>query len=137
MENDLPLIAVFDGEVFGADRSFLLRWMWEGAPEDAWIVKGPAGIDGYLLGRRGFNFEHLGPIVARSADTARSLVVSGLRAVSGKRVIIDGRDDAEWLELLGSLGFREQRPFVRMFRGEEARPAGAEAQWGFLGPEFG
>ncbi len=136
-EDDLPVISRLDSEAFGADRSFLLRWLWEGAPEYAWAVEGSRGIEGYVLGRHGFNFEQLGPLLARSDDVARALVFSGIGATAGKRVIIDARDDPGWLSSLSALGFREQRPFIRMYRGEEARPARPEAQWAFLGPEFG
>jgi predicted N-acetyltransferase YhbS len=137
VEDDLSVIAGLDLEAFGADRSFLLRWLWEGAREYAWAVEGRTGIEGYVFGRHGFNFEQLGPIMAPSAETARDLVFSGLRALSGRRVIIDAPDDPRWLSSLSAMGFREQRPFIRMYRGEEARPARPEAQWGFLGPEFG
>lgn len=134
---DLPAIGSLDFQAFGADRSFLLQWMWEGAPDYAWVVEGPAGIEGYLLGRRGFGFEHLGPIVARSVEMAGDLVAGCLGRMRDRRVIIDARHEPEWLKLLSKLGFREQRPFIRMFRGEEARPPRSEAQWAFLGPEFG
>ncbi len=136
-EDDLPVISRLDSEAFGADRSFLLRWLWEGAPEYAWAVEGSRGIEGYVLGRHGFDFEQLGPLLARSDDVARALVFSGIRATAGKRVIIDVRDDPGWLSSLSALGFREQRPFIRMYRGAEAHPARPEAQWAFLGPEFG
>ncbi len=136
-EEDLPAISRLDREAFGADRSFLLRWLWEGAPYYAWAVEGRTGIEGYVFGRHGFNFEQLGPIVARSSAGARALVSAGLNAVSGKRVIVDAQDEPGWLNWLSGLGFREQRPFIRMYRGAEAHPARPEAQWGFLGPEFG
>jgi len=137
VKDDLPAISRLDFQAFGADRSFLLRWLWQGAPEYAWAVEGPAGIEAFVLGRHGFNFEQLGPIVAPSFELARSLVSSGLEAVSGRRVIIDAKDEPGWLEGLKQLGFHEQRPFIRMFRGEAAASAKSEAQWGFLGPEFG
>lgn len=137
VDADLAAISRLDREAFGADRSFLLRWIWEGAPEYAWVVEGKAGIKGYVLGRHGFNFEHLGPIVASSSKNAQALVCSGLKAVSGKRVIIDAKDEPEWLGWLSASGFRERRPFTRMYRGAKPRAARPEAQWGFLGPEFG
>ncbi len=137
VEDDLPAISRLDFETFGADRSFLLRWLWEGAPEYARAVEGRTGIEAYLFGRHGFGFEHLGPIVAPSVELAQSLVLSCLQPVSGRRVIIDARDEPEWLNSLSVLGFREQRPFIRMCRGQEARPLRPELQWSVTGPEFG
>ncbi len=136
-EEDLAGISRLDFEAFGADRSFLLRWLWEGAPEYAWGIEGPAGIEAYVLGRHGFDFEHLGPIAAPSVEVAQSLLLSCLRAVSGRPVVIDARDEPDWLKLLSALGFREQRPFIRMFRGEAPRPPRPELPLGVLGPEFG
>jgi len=137
IEDDVAAISGLDFEAFGADRSFLLRWLWEGAPEYAWTIEGQTGIEAYILGRRGFSFDHLGPIVAPSVELAQLLVQACLSAVPQRRVIVDAKDEPEWLKSLSVLGFREQRPFVRMYRGEKARPVGSERQWAFLGPEFG
>ncbi|MFB3904959.1 MAG: GNAT family N-acetyltransferase [Acidobacteriota bacterium] len=137
VEDDLPVISRLDSEVFGADRAFLLRWVWQGAPEYGWAVEGLTGLEAYIFGRHGYDFEHLGPIVAPSGRLARELVAACLPAVSGRPVIIDAKDEPAWLSSLSALGFREQRRFVRMFLGEEVRPARTTAQWGFLGPEFG
>ncbi|RPI26786.1 MAG: N-acetyltransferase [Acidobacteria bacterium] len=137
-EADLRAIGLVDGNAFGADRSFLLNWMWAGAPELAWVLGRGDYVQGYLFGRHGHNFEHLGPIVATSADVAGNLVEAILATLAGKRVIVDAsRQAPEWVDRLSSLGFREQRPFIRMYRGQEARPAQPGLRFAILGPEFG
>jgi len=136
LETDLAIVSRLDFDAFAASRSFLLDWMWKGAPDYGWLVEGQAGIEGYVLGRSGFNFEHLGPIVAPSVELAQTLVLSCLGAIAGSRVVIDARNDPAWIKSLEELGFREQRPFIRMYRGE-APPAAALTHWVFLGPEFG
>jgi hypothetical protein len=52
-------------------------------------------------------------------------------------LILDARADPDWLAALGELGFREQRPFTRMYLGD-ARPAAApRLELAVFGPEFG
>jgi hypothetical protein len=43
----------------------------------------------------------------------------------------------EWKEWLESLGFTEQRPFIRMYHGLNRFPGLPGKQWAILGPEFG
>jgi hypothetical protein len=45
--------------------------------------------------------------------------------------------DEEWLQWLASVGFIEQRPFYRMYRGANRFPGQPEKQFAILGPEFG
>ncbi len=137
-KDDLPAVAVFDREVFGADRRLTLVWMFDGAPEYAWVIEERGQIIGYTFGRRGFNFEHLGPVVAHDQQTARLLVSACLNHQSGKPFIIDAsHHDADWRAWLESIGFREQRPFIRMFYRDNPYPGLPPKQFGILGPEFG
>jgi GNAT superfamily N-acetyltransferase len=137
-ETDLEEISILDREVFGADRSFLLTWLHAGAPEYARVIRGSRDLEGYILGRHGFNYEQLGPVVARSQEAAQHLVQSCLGLLEEKRVIIDvPRQSVQWAAWLSSLGFHEQRPFIRMSRGELRHPGSPELQFAILGPEFG
>lgn len=137
-EEDLPAIYDADAGIFGADRRAMLRWMWEGAPEYAWMISGERGVAGYCFGRRGFNFEHLGPVNAEDARTARQLAAACLRGRIGAPFILDAfRHDADWLQWLSDMAFREQRPFIRMVLGEHRHPGQPERQFAMLGPEFG
>ena len=134
-EEDLDAIAAADAEIFGADRRAMLRWMREGAPEYAWMTP---DAKSYCFGRRGFRYEHLGPIVAEDARRARQLAAACLRRRAGAEFILDAfRHDAEWLAWLAGAGFREQRPFIRMYLGEHRYPGRPERQFAMLGPEFG
>jgi GNAT superfamily N-acetyltransferase len=137
-KDDLPAVGVFDREVFGADRGLMLGWMFDGAPEYAWIIEERGQIAGYTFGRRGVNFESLGPIVAHDQQTARRLVSACLNRQAGKPFIIDAsHHDAGWRSWLESIGFREQRPFIRMFYRDNPYPGLPRKQFGILGPEFG
>lgn len=137
-KDDFPAVAIFDREIFGADRRLTLGWMFDGAPEYAWIIEARGQINGYTFGRRGFNFEHLGPVVAHDQQTARRLVSACLSRQAGKPFIIDAsHHDADWRSWLESIGFCEQRPFIRMFYRDNPYPGLPPKQFGILGPEFG
>ncbi|MFN0110609.1 MAG: GNAT family N-acetyltransferase [Blastocatellia bacterium] len=135
---DLLQVFELDRKVFGADRRLMLEWMFAGAPELAWVLPREGNIVGYALGRHGFNFEHLGPVVAEDVQSAKQLVSAYLAEQAGKPFIIDAaHHEPEWLRWLEAAGFKQQRPFIRMFRGDAPRPGLPEKQFAILGPEFG
>jgi ribosomal protein S18 acetylase RimI-like enzyme len=137
-KTDLPELVKFDRKIFGADRGILLEWMLDGAPEFAFLVKEYNAVVGYCLGRHGFNFNHIGPVVAMRPDIARNLITAALQNSVGQAVILDvlqhNRDFVHWLE---SIGFTEQRNFIRMFRGSNRCAGTPKKQFAILGPEFG
>jgi GNAT superfamily N-acetyltransferase len=134
---DLPEVLAWDREAFGADRSRLLRWALEAAPERARTVTANARIEGYCFGRRGQHSDAIGPIVAHSPEAARALVVSALSARADRRVIVDAVSSSEWQGDLAGLGLREERALTRMYLG--GRPPREERTdvFAIFGPEFG
>ncbi len=135
---DLPAIFSFDRAAFGADRGALLEWLLAGAPEFAWVNEEGGQITGYCFGRHGHNAEHLGPVIAHDQPTARELVSACLRQQAGTPFYLDATHHAaDWRAWLAAIGFREQRPFLRMYRGANAFPGWPEKQFGITGPEFG
>lgn len=136
--DDLPEVAAMDLVVFGAPRAELLEWMYAGAPEYATVARRDGRLAGYLFGRHGFEFEHLGPIVAVDANLAKAMTVACLSRYRGRPVIIDATCHAvEWMQFLERAGFREQRPFTRMHRGGQLPFGEPRQQFAILGPEFG
>jgi GNAT superfamily N-acetyltransferase len=134
---DLEAVLILDREVFGADRSAVLRWALARAPDLARVVREGPRTRGYCLGRHGDHSDHVGPVVAEEPALARDLVAACLSNVRSRPLILDARVEPEWLAVLGELGFSEQRPFTRMYLGEtrlDARPALEPA---VRGPEFG
>jgi GNAT superfamily N-acetyltransferase len=135
---DLPEVAAMDLVAFGAARGTLLEWMYAGAPEYAVVARRDGRLAGYGFGRHGFEFEHLGPIVAIDARVAEEMTVACLSRHAGRAFIIDATCHAgEWMEFLGQAGFREQRPFIRMHRGGQLPFGEPHVQFAVLGPEFG
>jgi GNAT superfamily N-acetyltransferase len=136
-EQDLAAIFDQDREIFGADREPVLRSLFARSPECAWVAV-PSDLQGYCFGRPGFLYQQLGPIVARDESVARELVSHCLTHKSGQRFGIDAPQHCQsWLDWLESIGFAEERSFIRMHRGENRYPGHPEYVFGVVGPEFG
>lgn len=138
LPEDLPAVLKLDQEIFGADRWELLEWMLAGAPQFAWVNEERGQITGYTFGRHGYNAEHLGPVIAHDLPTAQQLVSACLQQQTGKHFILDAtRHTTDWRIWLESIGFCEQRPFMRMVRGANDYPGVPAKQFAIMGPEFG
>ena len=136
--DDLAAIASFDKQVFGADRMYLLRWLLDGAPELAFKAFVNGQIAGYCFGRPGYRFTHVGPLVARDVGVAKDLLSAVLVRHRESSVIVDvPHHNPAWAEWLLSLGFSVLRPFIRMYKGDNAWPGLPQNQYAILGPEFG
>jgi ribosomal protein S18 acetylase RimI-like enzyme len=138
VSSDWDEIAAFDTRVFGAERRAMLEWLWAGAPQYAWVARAGARLVGYVLGRSGHLFEHLGPVIADDAGTAARLLTACLPSRTDRAFVVDAPlDQVEWRRFLADSGFAEQRPFFRMSRGLPA-PAGLAGNlFASIGPEFG
>jgi GNAT superfamily N-acetyltransferase len=135
---DLSGILKMDREVFGADRRLLLKSNMEGAPQYAFVVEKQGEIMGYCFGRPGYNFNHLGPVIADDPEIAMHLLSAALQKGDGKPTVLDILDHTpEWTRFVSSLGFVVLRPLMRMYRGSNSSPGMPEKQFSILGPEFG
>jgi GNAT superfamily N-acetyltransferase len=134
---DLDAVLAWDLRAFGADRGAVVRWALAQTPEYAWGAFGPRGLAGYVLGRHGRLFEHLGPLVALDSATSERLVQTCLSACPSRPFGLDVPDKAEWREVLRRLGFHEARHFTRMYRRGDAHPGEPETVFAVAGPEFG
>jgi GNAT superfamily N-acetyltransferase len=135
--SDLECVLTRDREVFGADRSRALRWALGAAPDLACVVRAAGRVRGYCFGRHGDHSDQVGPVVADDAALARALVLACLSRSRSRPLVLDARVEPAWLLTLGELGFREQRSFTRMYRGDarpEARPGHEPV---VFGPELG
>jgi GNAT superfamily N-acetyltransferase len=127
-----------DRDVFGADRSELLRSLAESAPEFNLVARDDAGIAGYTFGRRGSRADQLGPWMARHEDVGAILLDEFLRRSSRELIFVDCVGPNTWaIPLVKERGFELSRPLTRMFRGTNKYAGRPELLCGSLGPEFG
>ena len=136
--SDLAELFNLDDDVFGANRQFLLKPIFHDAQQFAFVLEDTNAIKGYCMGRTGYHFTHIGPVVAPNLDGAVKLVSAAIRNAKKNPVILDVPKDATaWNNWLSSVGFNKQRSLTRMFRGTNAHRGKPEKQFAILGPEFG
>lgn len=137
-KNELIKLFEPDKIVFGAKREPVLRWLWEGAKEYAFVIEENDRVTGYCLGRRGYKFSQIGPVIADNIHFAKHLVTAALNNCEGQPAIVDALCyHSEWIEWLKQIGFTEQRSFIRMFKGPNRFPGIPGKQYAIAGPEYG
>jgi GNAT superfamily N-acetyltransferase len=136
-EEDVDTVLALDREVFGADRAPLLRWARGAALELAWVARVEGRVTGYCFGRHGDRSDQVGPVVAEGVASAVELVRACLSAERSRSLLLDARVEPSWLRALDELGFREERPFARMYLGAAQPPARPQMERAVFGPEFG
>lgn len=137
-ERDLPELAAFDAEAFGARRDAVLREMSGRNPEYCFVRRERGAISGYLIARQGHRAVQIGPWVAHEAGGADELLRAFWRRVPGKRVLVDvPHPNAAGLETIRAYGFTVQRGYTRMFLGENAHPGLPKRMFGTSSAEKG
>ncbi|MGH8675641.1 MAG: GNAT family N-acetyltransferase [Burkholderiales bacterium] len=130
-------VLALDAPAFGAGREALLRALARRLPAAALIAVREGKFAGFLLGRDGREASQLGPLVARDAPTAQTLLAAALARVAPP-IYLDLVDRESrlrtWLE---SRGFELQRPFTRMVHGADRAPGDASLVFCPAGPELG
>ena len=135
---DLAGVCEHDRRIFGADRSRLLRSLWEENPRYSAVVYAAGGIAGYVFGRAGTKAHYLGPWIAEHADVAEKLLCEFLNRVAGEKVFVDAcLVNPAARDLVEAAGFEFQRPLTRMYRGPNNYPGRPQRVCGIAGPELG
>jgi GNAT superfamily N-acetyltransferase len=131
-------IVAFDTAVFGTNRAHLVTSLVKEYPDKAWMVRHNNRVTGFVLGRDGSKYHHVGPVSASTIEDAQALIAKSLGGLVQKPVVVDVLQDKQALiASLKSLGFTKQRHFVRMYRGENHFPGITEHSYCICGPEFG
>jgi ribosomal protein S18 acetylase RimI-like enzyme len=135
---DVGKVLELDREIFGADRSGLLRALARLTPEFVQVLVGQTGVTGYAMGRHGSHSDHLGPWVAYDESGAEQMLDTFLARSGKESIIVDCLKSNPWARAaLEARGFEFERPLTRMRRGKNPCPGRPEMVCGILGPEFG
>ncbi|WP_430397240.1 GNAT family N-acetyltransferase [Ferrovibrio sp.] len=133
-EQDLAWVLPLDEAVFGAERDFVLADLLR-RPKA--VALGLPSRNGFALSRDGRVATQIGPVVAPQADEAMALLDAMLARIHGP-VFIDAYDDqAAFAAHLEKLGFRRQRGFERMVRGQIESFGDMARSFAAAGPELG
>ncbi len=136
--DDAEALRQLDSPVFGADRTDLLLSCLKDHPECAGAVWQGDELAGFVLARIGTDAHHIGPLVARDSGVAGSLLYWAIKQRRRDRIFIDILTDNPLMsECLTLLGMKEQRPFLRMYLGENHYPGQPELVYAMAGPELG
>lgn len=131
-------VAKIDLKVFGSDRSGLIRILISNHPGMAWLLKDENQITGYILGRKGSRYTHIGPLFAPTVNDAKALISNTLKYLAGQPVVLDVPEYQQALkDWLPSLGFTTQRPLTRMYLKSNSFPGMIKKQFLIGGPEIG
>jgi GNAT superfamily N-acetyltransferase len=137
-EEQFALIRSMDGDIFGADRGFLLRSLHEEAQDFAMCIIDHGAPQGYTFGRRGAFADHLGPWMAQSRSAAEKLLHEFLARSTRETLLVDCVTPNPFaIELLHVSGFAQARILTRMYRGTNAHPGNPDRLCAIAGPEFG
>ena len=91
-----------------------------------------------ILHLLGFNAHQIGPWIASDAATAEELFKAALSAVPGKPIFFDVVVPNEAaMAVAKKYNFELQRPFLRMFLGENKYPADTRQMYAISGVEKG
>jgi len=138
LSKDINEIIALDELVFGANRAQLIQSLINEYPQKAWLLKRNNCVSGLVLGREGSNYYQIGPVIASTFHDAKILISKALKGLENKPIVVDVLDDKEDLiNWLHSIGFTNQRHFVRMYQKENPFSGLRENQFSICGPEFG
>jgi GNAT superfamily N-acetyltransferase len=135
---DIEEIIALDNLIFGADRTQLIEFLIKEYPDKSWLIKQNDRIAGFVLGRVGRKYHHIGPVVASNQGDAKILITKALNTLVNQAVVVDILHDKEDMtNWLNSIGFIKQRHFIRMYKKENPLPGISDKQYLICGPEFG
>ena len=86
---DLEAVAALDEKVTGTRRLRLLDRLRAEQPQAAAKIVVDGTVQGYAMFRRGTHATHIGPVIANTAETGRTLLAWAFRCCAGQPVFVD------------------------------------------------
>lgn len=139
VENEvLPRLMEYDQSKVLFQRSAVLEDMIRREPAYAFVAYEHEQMTGYVVGRTGSRFHHIGPLLADGLEVAQALLVHALAAAPPSPVIIDvPLRNRGWHDWLLQQGGSVQRSFSRMCLGKPEKAWSSLNQYAIAGPALG
>ena len=138
LSKDFSAVVSLDEMALGIKREKLIAYYMHQYPGKALVLEEDNDIKAFVLGRDGYRYHHIGPIVAATSAQAILLLKQAFAALSGQPVVVDvPGDKKEMLQILEELNFTRQRQFIRMYRNENQFAGNLNKLFAIAGPEFG
>jgi GNAT superfamily N-acetyltransferase len=138
-EDDMADICRLDVEIFGVDRSCLLRRLLLEYPDLAFKMTDSYGkITGFCFGRNGHKYRQIGPVVAGNSLDAFEIFKAASACRGDNSLVLDVIDaHADFVDAMRHIGFSAQRPLLRMFKGPNDFTAQVAQYFVIPGGEYG
>jgi hypothetical protein len=95
-------------------------------------------IKGFLLARSGNRYLHLGPLVAKDSEVAKTLLTYAGSRIGNKSLVVDTPVfSSGWVSWLESCGFQKQRDLYRMYLKSNSHSGNPDRCFLAAGPELG
>ena len=136
---DLAALTAYDTQYFGVDRREVLKaWLETWPACAAAAYNSSQRMTGYVLARRGSQFQQIGPLIADTPEIANILFRHVLEQLHGQALIVDVISENLWAtKIVRRCGLRPQRPLIRMTLGANTCPGKPENILAICGPELG
>ncbi|WP_339713949.1 GNAT family N-acetyltransferase [uncultured Kriegella sp.] len=137
-DDDMVNICAYDAIAFGAKRNELLEFLLANNRKNCFLFEENDKIEGFVLGRTGSNYYHIGPLMASSVKIVELLILKVIKQLEAQAILLDVvADKMELVGFLENLGFSKKRHFIRMYQEENLYSGLLEAQYLIGGPEYG
>ncbi len=133
----LPAIFPYDLEIFGEDRHEFLSTLARRQPGIANVALQDGLVVGFVMGRDGSRWTHIGPLIADEAEIAIRLLEAATAEIAGPALIDVPDHHSQVQEWLRQRGFVVQRGYTRMLRGRASPIDDSSSVMAIAGPEFG
>lgn len=132
---DLAKLSTYDQNKIQFSRAVLIEDFFQREPNYAFVAHQHQRIVGYVLGRAGSRFHHIGPLAADNRNVAKALLKYAFAKAPQRTMIIDvPMGQQEWYVWLLEQGFTMQRSFTRMCLGDPRKIPHGLNQFAIAGP---
>lgn len=127
-----------DISICGLNRSQLFQFLLESQEDLCWMLKQQNQVKAYTFGRKGSNYDQIGPLLAETDAYAEVLLSKILSKQKDREYLVDVLiDKKNTLDFLSRWGFIPQRNFTRMYLSSNACEEMLGKQYLISGPELG